>query len=191
VYRFYERGQNRFGVNHLVDVLRGKETDKVNDYQHQNLSTFGIGADLSEGEWRALIRQLVALGYLRAEGEFNTLELTQASRVVLRGETTLRLRKPSEAPRKKRSKAAQKQAAAPPVPLDATATQRFAALKAWRAGVARERNLPAYVVFHDATLIEMARSAPASLSALGAITGVGTKKLEAYGADILKVLAAG
>jgi ATP-dependent DNA helicase RecQ len=190
VYRFYERGQNRFGVGHLIDVLRGKETDKVRDYHHQNLSTFGIGADLSEPEWRALVRQLVALGTLRAEGDFNTLELTAASRAVLRGETTLLLRKPSEAPRRRKRSARAPAVAAAPVPLDDAASQRFAALKAWRAEVARARNLPAYVVFHDATLLEMARSRPGSLAALGEITGVGAKKLEAYGADILTVLAA-
>jgi ATP-dependent DNA helicase RecQ len=193
VYRFYQHGQNRFGVGHLIDVLRGKETDKVRDYFHQNLSTFGIGADLPESDWRALIRQLVALGYLRAEGEFNTLELTASSRAVLRGEASLLVRKPSE-PRRSRSKGKSRGArgqvvAAAPLPLDEAGNQRFAALKAWRAGVARERNLPAYVVFHDATLAEMARQRPGSLAALGEISGVGAKKLEAYGADILRLLA--
>ena len=191
IYRFWQNGQQRFGAGHLTDVLRGKRTDKVEQYGHAALSTFGIGADLSEAQWRAVLRQLVALGYVETEGEFNTLTLTDAARSVLRGEVTLRLREASEpTARGKRGKTGSsgKGAGAAPADLDAEAQERYAALKAWRGEVAREHNLPAYVVFHDATLAEMARRYPADLDELGTISGVGAKKLQAYGAEILRVL---
>ncbi|MBX3619818.1 MAG: DNA helicase RecQ [Rhizobacter sp.] len=189
IYRFHQNGGQRFGVVHLMDVLRGKLTDKVTQYQHQALSTFGIGADLGEAQWRAVLRQLIALGHVRTEGEYNTLELTASARAVLRGEVTMLLRTPSESP--KRGKAGRVRGTkdkAPPVPLDAHGTERYAALKAWRAEVAKEHGLPAYVIFHDATLAEMARSQPSSLDDLSQISGVGEKKLEAYGREILRVL---
>jgi ATP-dependent DNA helicase RecQ len=195
VYRFHERNGQRFGAGHLIDVLRGKQTEKVNDYQHQMLSTFGVGQELTENEWRALLRQLLALGYLRADGEFNTLELTRMASPVLRGEVTLLLRKPSAAlkrssKKKSKSKTQPAELAAPAKqPLDSAASQRFSALKSWRTEVAKERNLPPYVVFHDATLSEMARLKPSTLAELGAISGVGEKKLHAYGNDILRILA--
>jgi ATP-dependent DNA helicase RecQ len=195
IYRFHQRNGQRFGAAHLIDVLRGKETQKVIDYGHRGLSTFGIGADLSESEWRAVIRQLLALGHLHADGDFHTLGATQSSRAVLNGEVPISLRKATEKTKRARKgkgdKAkAQGKKSALPQPLDAAASERFHALKAWRAAIAKQHNLPAYVVFHDATLAEMARIAPRSLSALGAISGVGTKKLEAYGPDILKLMAA-
>jgi ATP-dependent DNA helicase RecQ len=196
IYRFHQNGGQRFGAGHLIDVLRGKVTDKVTQHGHATLSTFGIGADVSEGQWRAVLRQLIALGYLRTEGEYHTLELTASAREVLRGEVQLLLRETSAATstaRGKRrgsttSRAGASKDKAPPVPLDADATERFNALKAWRAEVAREHNLPAYVVFHDATLAEMARLQPQSLDDIAEISGVGAKKLEAYGREILRVL---
>ncbi len=192
IYRFHQHGGQRFGAGHLIDVLRGKETDKVTQFQHQQLSTFGIGADLPETQWRSVLRQLFALGYLRTEGEFNTLELTASSREVLRAEVTLLLREPSATPRggkKPRVRGSGRaDAKPPPVPLDAEATERFNLLKSWRAEVAREHNLPAYIVFHDATLAEMARAMPGSLEELGQISGVGGKKLDAYGEQILIAL---
>jgi ATP-dependent DNA helicase RecQ len=199
VYRFHQNGGQRFGAGHLIDVLRGKATDKVAQYRHEKLSTFGIGSQVSEAQWRTVLRQLIALGHLRTEGEYNTLELTPSARDVLRGEVQMLLREASEsapaASRRgklvSRGKAGAKGSGrdkAPPVPLDDAGLDRFAALKAWRAEVAKEHNLPAYVVFHDATLAEMARSQPGSLDALGEISGVGAKKLEAYGREILRVL---
>jgi ATP-dependent DNA helicase RecQ len=191
VYRFYQNGGQRFGVGHLIDVLRGKESEKVSQYDHQRLSTFGIGADLSESEWRAVIRQLVALGHLHAEGEFNTLMLTASARPLLRGETTLLVLKPSAKKRNREKKVRESSRGtrgSAPSPLDAVQQARFEALKAWRSSVARERNLPAYVVFHDATLSEMARRKPRSLDELRTISGVGEKKIEVYGAEILGVL---
>ncbi len=191
IYRFRQQGGQRFGAGHLIDVLRGKATDKVASYGHQSLSTFGIGADLSEAQWRSVLRQLLALGHLRAEGEWNTLELTASAREVLRGEVPMLLRVPAETAKRPRAARAGRTSRekAPPLPLDDAGLATFAALKAWRGEVAREHNLPAYVVFHDATLAEMARQQPQTLAALSGISGVGTKKLEAYGEDLLRLLS--
>ncbi len=191
VYRFHQQRGQRFGAVHLIDVLRGKRSEKVEQYGHHALSTFGIGGELGEAQWRAVLRQLIALGYLRTEGEYNTLELTSTAREVLRGEVRLLLREPSAAAGRKRSKKVatpRGKGKAPPVPLSAAGLARFAALKAWRAEIAREHNLPAYIVFNDATLAEMAQAAPDSLAALARINGVGAKKLEAYGRQILRLL---
>jgi ATP-dependent DNA helicase RecQ len=193
IYRFRQAGGQRYGAVHLIDVLRGKLTDKVTQHGHERLSTFGIGADVSEAQWRLVLRQLVALGHVQTEGDFNTLALADSAREVLRGEVPVRLRVPADPkPRSRATRDKTPRGAAgkpPPVPLDAAATERFGALKAWRAEVASEHNLPAYVVFHDATLAQMAREMPDSLDALSAISGVGAKKLEAYGAEILRLLA--
>jgi ATP-dependent DNA helicase RecQ len=195
IYRFHQQSGFGFGTGHLIDVLRGKATDKVTQRGHERLSTFGVGADVSEQQWRSVLRQLIALGHVRSVGEFNTLELTADARAVLRGEVPVMLRVPAEAPPRSRKGSrsltgGSRSGAAkpPPLPLDEAGLLRFAALKAWRAEVAKAHNLPAYVVFHDATLAEMAREAPASLDALASISGVGGKKLEAYGADLLRVL---
>jgi ATP-dependent DNA helicase RecQ len=206
IYRFHQDRGMRFGAGHLIDVLRGKVTDKVTQFRHQSLSTFGIGVGVSETRWRGVLRQLIALGHLRTEGEFNTFELTDSSRDVLRGGVTLMLREADESPRRgdaaRRNRAAKngkgtkggaaepggKAARGAPAGLDDAAQERFAALKAWRAEVARSHNLPAFVVFHDATLTEMARACPTTLGELAQISGVGSKKLDAYGAEILRVL---
>jgi ATP-dependent DNA helicase RecQ len=182
VYRFHQNRGQRFGAGHLIDVLRGKTTDKVTQFGHESLTTFGIGADVSEAQWRVVLRQLIALGYLQTEGEYNTLELTASARDVLRGDVQMLLREASAAP--KRAKAGGRVTR----PGRGKDKARFAALKEWRAEVAREHNLPAYVVFHDATLAEMAQAQPDTLDALAQISGVGAKKLEAYGREILRVL---
>ena len=208
IYRFRQAGGQRYGAGHLIDVLRGKVTDKVTQHRHESLSTFGIGADVTEAQWRLVLRQLIAMGHVQAEGEYGTLVLCDSAREVLRGEVPVWLRVPTD-PRPRvragRERAVRGSAGGsgtsgtsgagsagkpPPLPLDDVATQRFLALKAWRAEVAREHNLPAYVVFHDATLAEMARECPASLDALAGISGVGSKKLEAYGQELLRVLEA-
>jgi ATP-dependent DNA helicase RecQ len=202
IYRFRQHGgwraPRQFGAVHLVDVLRGKRTERVAQYGHDELSTFGVGAELSESQWRAVVRQLLALGHLRAEGEFNTLALTDSSRAVLRGEVPVRLRVPAEkAPRAARAARLRKGRGAMPAvggsagagELDAQATARFAALKAWRAEVARAHNLPAYIVFHDTTLAQMASQRPTTLDELAGISGVGARKLERYGAELLRLLA--
>lgn len=193
IYRFGQQG-SRFGAGHLIDVLRGKSTEKVAQYHHDRLSTFGIGADLSETQWRGVVRQLVALGHVQAEGEFNTLGLTDSARAVLKGEVPIVLREARESTgRASRSRGGARDGKLPAAAaqLDAAAQARFAALKAWRAEVAREHGLPAYVIFHDATLAQMAAEHPGSLEALSHVSGVGAKKLEAYGREILRVLDAG
>ncbi|MBC7995045.1 MAG: RecQ family ATP-dependent DNA helicase, partial [Rhizobacter sp.] len=193
IYRFHQNGGQRFGAVHLMDVLRGKSTDKVSQYRHESLSTFGIGADVSEAQWRAVLRQLIALGHVRTEGEYNTLELTPSAREVLRGDVSLLLRVASDTPKRGKSsktgKVTRGKDKPPPITLDDEGTERFSALKAWRAEVAKEHGLPAYVIFHDATLAEMARAKPSSLDEMSTISGVGAKKLEAYGREILRVLA--
>ena len=195
VYRFHQQRGQHFGAGHLIDVLRGKPTEKVVQFGHGSLSTFGIGADVSEAQWRVVLRQLIALGYLQTEGDYNTLELTSAARQVLRGEVQILLRQPAVAPKPGRvaklgkgTSAQRSRANSPPLPLDEAGLARFEALKAWRAELARKHKLPAYVIFHDATLAEMAHAAPDSLEAIENISGVGVKKLEAYGRDILRVL---
>jgi ATP-dependent DNA helicase RecQ len=197
IYRFHQQSGYGFGAGHLIDVLRGKVTDKVTQRGHERLSTFGIGADVTEQAWRSVLRQLVALGHVQSVGEFNTLELSDSARAVLKGEVPVMLRVAAEAPargrggKSSRSSAGSSRSAAgkpPPLPLDESGLQRFAALKAWRGEIAREHKLPPYVVFHDAALAEMAREAPDSLDALAGISGVGAKKLDAYGAEILRVL---
>ena len=189
VYRFHQGGGQRFGAVHLIDVLRGRMTDKVVQYGHQELSTFGIGADVSEAQWRAVLRQLIALGHLRVEGEFSTLELTESARAVLRGEVQLLLRQPARPSGKgKRGGDARGRTRRAPLSMEDETLRRFEALKTWRAEIAREHNVPAYVVFHDATLAEMAKEVPETLAALAGIGGVGAKKLDAYGRDILRLL---
>jgi ATP-dependent DNA helicase RecQ len=190
VYRMQQMSGIGYGAGHLIDVLRGKLTDKVQQHGHERLSTFGVGADLDEGRWRAVLRQLVALGYVVTEGDYNTLALAGDARDVLRGGVSLQLKLPAEpVPRRTRTPR-RGTAPAVPVDLDREAQARFVALKAWRTEVAREHALPAYVIFHDATLAEMARRAPATLDELGLISGVGAKKLDAYGAQLLRVLEA-
>ncbi len=197
IYRFHQQSGFGFGAGHLIDVLRGKLTDKVTQRGHERLSTFGIGADVTEQAWRSVLRQLVALGHVRSVGEFNTLELSDSARAVLKGEVPVMLRVAAEAPARGRGGKAPRGSAGssrsaagkpPPLPLDDAGLLRFAALKAWRGEIAREHKLPPYVVFHDAALAEMAREAPDSLDALAGISGVGAKKLEAYGPEILRVL---
>ncbi|CAM3468374.1 DNA helicase RecQ [Bordetella sputigena] len=189
VYRLWkERGQ-RYGAGHIIDILRGKTTDRVNQYGHQTLSVFGVGADLSDSAWRGVLRQLLAQGLLTVDHEgYGTLALTEASRAVLKGERQLMLRR--ESPKAARAaKSAGTRGRAPAVELPADAQPVFEALRAWRAGVARNHGVPAYVIFHDATLREIALARPGSADELGGISGVGARKLEAYGDEILECVA--
>ena len=197
VVRLDRRGQ-RYGVGHLLDILRGKATPRVRDLGHDQLSTFGLGADLSEREWRAVVRQLLAAGLLRVETGYGTLRLTAGSSEVLRGERQVRLRR--EAPKAVRpSRSAQQEKGktqsakaldkTQPGALDDDATSLFEQLRAWRAGVAREQGVPAYVVFHDATLRDIATRRPPDLEALSQVSGVGEAKLERYGLGVLAVVA--
>ncbi len=189
IYRVQQASGISFGAGHIMDIVRGKVTDKVTQHGHAELSTFGICASLSETQLRGVLRQLIAIGALTVDAQaFSTLQLTEASRAVLKGEVAIRLRVSTAGPAPKKSKGstAASQATAD---LDAAAQTRFAALKAWRAEVAREHNLPAYVIFHDATLAAIAKRSPNTLDDLQGITGIGVKKLEAYGTEVLRVVA--
>ncbi|MEA5098505.1 MAG: RecQ family ATP-dependent DNA helicase, partial [Burkholderiaceae bacterium] len=182
----YRTGQ-QFGAAHVIDVLRGVESDKVRQWQHDLLSTFGIGAERSNTEWRAILRQTLALGLAEVDHDaFQALKLTENARAVLRGEQTVRLRayrKPS------RQKTASPSAATGNA-LDRSEQARFERLRWWRLETARARNLPAYVILQDATLRDIARTKPANTTELGAIAGIGSKRLESWGAEIIALLAA-
>jgi len=190
IYRVQQQSGISFGAGHLMDILRGKTTEKVQQYGHQALSTFGIGAHFTEVQLRGVLRQLIAIGALGVDAQaFSTLYLTEASRAVLKGEVTVRLRASVSTPADRKAKRGTSGAAKPaPVELDAQGQLRYAALKAWRAEVARAHNLPAYVIFHDATLGAIAQAGPNSLQALQGIAGIGVKKLEAYGEEVLRVV---
>ena len=190
VYRLWkERGQ-RYGAGHIIDILRGKATERVTQYGHDTLSVFGVGADLSESAWRGVLRQLLAQGLLAVDHEgYGTLALTEGSRTVLKGERQLMLRRESpKAARAGRSAGTRPRTAVQELPADAQGL--FESLRAWRGEVARNHGVPAYVIFHDATLREIALARPGSIADLGHISGVGARKLEAYGEDILEKVAA-
>jgi ATP-dependent DNA helicase RecQ len=178
-----ERGQ-KFGAGQSIDILLGKETDKVRQSRHHELSVFGIGSDLSESEWRGVVRQLLASGLLAVEGDYGTLVLTEESASVLRGERRVMMRR--EAKRVKPARTAR--SATPVVALDAADEPLFERLRAWRASVAKEQKLPAYVIFHDATLRAIAASRPTTLDELGKISGVGQGKLAKFGEQVLAQL---
>ncbi|MDD5479346.1 DNA helicase RecQ [Rhodoferax sp.] len=192
IYRVQQVSGFGFGAGHVMDILRGKTTDKVTQYGHTRVSTFGIGADLTEPQWRAVLRQLMAINAVAVDAQaFNTLKLTEASRAVLRGEVPVRLRVSLAGPgQHKTRRSAEAPAPKPPVALDVAGQARFAALKTWRADVAKAHNLPAYVIFHDATLAAIAQNAPQSLHDLQGISGIGARKLESYGQAVLEVCQA-
>jgi len=186
----YRTGQ-RFGIAYVIDVLRGADNEKVLRYGHDQLSTFGIGADLSRDHWQSLIRQLIHRGYLTQDiARFSALRLTDAARPLLRGEQTLVLAKPrTRVPTKKQRLATARAGRATDLaglPVDEAL---FEALRALRKRLADEQNVPAYVVFSDATLAEMAASRPGTYAELLAVTGVGQTKLERYGDFFLEAIA--
>lgn len=187
VFRAEQHSGFSFGAGHIMDILRGKSTEKMTQFGHSQLSTFGIGANFSETQLRGVLRQLIAMGALNVQGQvFNTLQLTEGSRAVLRGDVKVLLRESvSHKPEKKGRKP---QA---PGPAAANLSQddlvRYINLKSWRAEVAKEHNLPAYVIFHDATLAHIASANPQNLDDLRGISGIGVKKLEAYGQEVLQV----
>ena len=177
-----ERNQS-FGAGHLIDILLGKSNDRVRQHSHDELSTYGLGQELSEQEWRGVVRQLLAQGLLAVQGEYGILVLTEASATVLSGSRKVMLRR--EAPRP--SKAAKRAIAAD---LPGEALPLFERLRSWRADQAREQGVPAYIVFGDATLRGIAVTRPSTLAELGGISGVGEKKLEQYGESLLEVVSA-
>ncbi|MFZ6707972.1 DNA helicase RecQ [Undibacterium sp. TC9W] len=182
------RVDQRFAAGHVIDILRGIDTERVQQWRHEKLSTYGIGSDKSEAEWRALLRQLIALGLVAVDYEnYSSLKLTEASRAVLRGEIKVQLRqykKAEKAVKHKRQSAKDFSES----DLDSAAQTVFDKLRWWRVETARTHNVPAYVIFPDATLREIARQQPATLPALRAISGVGDKKLESYGKEIIELI---
>ena len=190
IYRIHKLSSISFGAGQLMDIVRGKKTDKVAQYGHDTLSTFGVGADLSEIQLRGVLRQLLAMGAVMVDVQaFNTLVLTDKSRAVLKGEVAVRLRESVSLPAPRKGKTPINTKPKAPIELDALALLRYADLKAWRAEIAREHNLPAYVIFHDATLAAIAERAPQSLQDLQGISGMGVKKLEAYAQEVLRVVS--
>jgi ATP-dependent DNA helicase RecQ len=186
-----ERGQ-KFGAGQSIDILLGRETEKVTQFRHHELSTFGIGTELREAEWRGVVRQLLAQGLLAVEGDYGTLVLTEGSGEVLRRELTVMLRRKPERTRSRAPRARAGAASAggsAPADLPADAAPLFERLRAWRAAVAKEQGVPAYVVFHDATLRQIAALRPGSLAELGTVSGVGETKLTRFGRQVLDALA--
>ena len=182
----YRTGQ-RFGVGYVLDVLRGKDDERVRRFGHDRLSTFGIGADLDAGQWRSVVRQLIARGLLRVDVErYGSLRLTPAARPVLRGEETVELRRDALPPRRPRPG----RAARGRVPAEiGTGDQAlFEALRAHRRALAEQQGVPPYVIFHDASLADMAARRPRSLAEFASMTGVGATKLERYGETFVEII---
>ena len=181
-----ERGQ-KFGAGHLIDILRGKDTDRMRSQRHNELSTYGIGSDLADQDWRSVVRQLLARGILTAQGEYGTLVLGDDANAVLRGEIAVPLRRDTIGRVSASTPKARKATAADD--LDPGDKDLFEALRTWRTATAKEQDVPAYVVFSNATLQAVAAHRSATLDQLGAISGIGEKKLETYGEAVLAVIA--
>ena len=182
------RVDQRFGAMHVLDVLRGVDNDKVKQWQHEQVSTFGIGSDRSEAEWRAILRQSIALGLVSVDYEsYSALKLTDAARPVLKGGEKVQLREYQKPVKSKRTSAKPKGFVETDLSVQEQAI--FEKLRWWRMETARTHNVPAYVIFHDATMREIAKAQPASLDDLRGVSGVGEKKLETYGADIVALIA--
>ena len=179
-----ERGQN-FGAGQSIDILLGKKTERVEQYRHDQLSTWGIGQDLSETQWRAVTRQLLARGILAVD-EYGALLQTEESGPVLKGERSVRFRDDPVRPTAKHPKAARRVAEA--APLSAADGELFGRLRDWRSERAKQDGLPAYVVFHDSTLRELAQNRPLSVGDLEGITGIGVKKRDTYGEDLIAIM---
>ena len=182
----YRVGQ-RFGAVHVLEVLRGSDSEKVRQWRHHELSTFGIGSDKSEAEWRAILRQTFALGLVEIDHEnYGSLRLPEAARAVLRGERQVAMRLYQKPVRQKRAPA--RSGSYTETGLSSSQQTLFEKLRWWRMETARSQNLPAYVIFHDNTLREIARAGPATLDDLRLVSGVGEKKLESYGAQIIALV---
>ena len=188
-----ELGQ-RYGAGQVIDILLGRKTQKVSEKAHHELKTFGIGTELTEAQWRGVVRQLLAQGLLAVQGEYQTLALTAASAEVLRSQRQVMLRQDAPTPKAARSSrgpaggGAAARAKLADIDLSPEQEAVFEELRAWRGATAKEQGVPAYVVFHDATLRAIAAAAPSSLHELMGISGVGESKLAKYGDGILEVL---
>ena len=182
------RTGQRFGAGHVIDVLRGKDTAKVQQHRHARLSTFGIGGDMGDNQWRSVLRQLVGLGYVRSDpGRFNALTLTPSARPLLRGEATLTLREETKIAKRARAPANTRDA---DFVIPSGDEALWDALRATRISLAQEAGVPPYVVFHDATLKEFVRVRPNTTDAMLDIHGVGQAKLDRYAQAFLAVIAA-
>jgi ATP-dependent DNA helicase RecQ len=189
----YRTGQ-RFGAMHLIDVLIGRMTERVTQFGHDKLTVFGIGRELNEKQWRAALRQLVAMGHLYSDSEaFGALKLTDSARGVLKGETEVMLREAAPGSRVRASRTRSRRGDLAPVSTggnEAGDPNLRGALRAWRSEVARKRGVPAYVVLHDSTIDGIAASRPNSLGQLRDIPGIGDKKLEHYGDELIALVKA-
>ena len=184
VYRLRSERRQRFGAGHVIDILLGKRTPKVAQHRHDTLTVFGVGTDLRDTEWRGIVRQLLAQGLLAVEGDYGTLVLTDTSAQVLRKQRPVMLRRePERAPKAPRARKAE-----PAATLPDSAAATFERLRGWRAATAKEQGIPAYVIFHDSTLREIAVTAPSSLAELGKVSGIGETKLARYGQQVLDAL---
>ncbi|WP_228449868.1 DNA helicase RecQ [Streptomyces alkaliterrae] len=191
VVRLKRERNQKFGAGQIIDILLGRKTAKVIQFDHDRLSVFGIGTELKEAEWRGVLRQLLAQGLIGVEGEYGTLVLTEGSDEVLRGRRQVPLRRdPVRAKPARAARADSSRRSGAPADLPPELEPLFERLRAWRAEAAREQGIPAYMVFHDATLRQMAVSGPTTLEELSGISGVGENKLAKYGEGILAVLAA-
>jgi len=188
VLRLHRERHQRFGAGQVIDILLGRKTPKVIENDHASLTVFGIGTELTEVQWRGVVRQLLAQGLLAVAGDYGTLSLTEASGAVLAGERQVLLRR-EQAPARVRAKSS-RPGPQPAAELSAAAAGLFERLRFWRAAAAREQGVPAYVIFHDATLRQIAAQPPSSLAELAGIGGVGEAKLARYGDQIIGLLTA-
>jgi ATP-dependent DNA helicase RecQ len=187
----YRTGQ-RFGAMHLIDVLVGRMTERVKQFGHDKLTVFGIGRELNEKQWRAALRQLVAMGYLQPDSEaFGALKLTETARGVLKGETEVMLREEAPGTRTRASRTKSRRGDLAPAAdgrLETGDPHLRGLLRAWRSEVARKRGVPAYVVLHDSTIDGIAAQRPATPAQLRDIPGIGDKKLEHYGDELIALV---
>ncbi|MGO2047994.1 MAG: RQC domain-containing protein, partial [Brachybacterium tyrofermentans] len=185
-----ERGQ-KFGSGQIIEVLLGRENDRSRQSRHEELSVWGIGAELSEKEWRSVMRQLMARGIVDAEGDYGVLVPGSHAGPVLRSEVTVELavdRSPAKATRSRSSRSGGGGGSRAAEGLEIAERERFEALRTWRTEVAKEKQIPPYMVFSDATLVAIVQSRPESTGALAGISGVGAKKLAEYGDAVLEAL---
>jgi ATP-dependent DNA helicase RecQ len=182
------RVDQRFAAGHVIDVLRGAQTERITQWHHDKLTVYGIGADRSEQEWRAIMRQAIALGFVTVDHDaFSSLKLTDAARPVLKGEQKVQLRQ-YQKPVKAKRPSSSRSSGYEEMELSRSEQQIFERLRSWRMGTAREHGVPAYVVFQDATLREIAKVKPSSIDALRGVSGVGEKKLVSYGDEIVAII---
>ncbi len=183
------RTDQRFGAGHVIDVLRGADSEKVKQWGHERLQTYGVGADRGDAEWRAILRQAIALGLVSVDYDaYNSLKLTELARPVLRGEKPVQMRQYQKPERQKRSKGRNTAKDYAEAGMSAAEVTLFEKLRWWRMEAARKHNVAAFVIFHDSTMREIAKARPTSLAELRGVSGVGEKKLESYGSEIISLI---